>query len=279
MNKTLDIMEQVNYFFFEAYKVHGNDPNMLLNRPDVQHIMPWTAVVLYLIMLVVVPKFIKKPIPGIKLIMAVWNFFLAVLSVMMFIGLFVPWFKTLLEYGGYNTVCSQGGVNFVDTPLSMCFWGYVFVISKYIELLDTFWMMCNNKPVELLHWWHHVSVLLFTWYASMWQTSLGWIFSSMNSLIHSFMYTYYFLMSIGYKPSWAKLLTIGQITQMIIGTAVNAYFFYNYYHGIPCECTRPDLMMVACSIIYGSYLILFLRFYFKRYVFVKPKKTEKKKEE
>jgi elongation of very long chain fatty acids protein 6 len=267
--------------FFTQYKVYADDPEILLNRPETRHALPWISVILYLIMLVTLPKIVgKKPIPGIKFIMAVWNFGLAVLSLLMFIGIVVPLYQNFMNFGIYATLCGENGVSYTDKPIAICFWGYLFILSKFVELFDTVWMILNGKPVELLHWWHHVSVLLFTWYASVWQTSVGWCFSSMNALVHTFMYTYYFLMAIGYKPTWAKLLTLGQITQMIIGTALNIYYFYHYAY-YTCTCKRPDLMMVACGIMYGSYLILFVKFYLNRYVYVKPKseKTDKTQQE
>jgi hypothetical protein len=83
-------------------------------------------------------------------------------------------------------------------------------------------------------------------------------------------------MSIGYKPTWAKYLTMGQISQMILGTFLNLWFFYNKFMGVSCHCDRPDLLGVACGLMFGSYLILFLQFYIKRYIYTKPK-TEKTK--
>jgi hypothetical protein len=45
------------------------------------HILPWTAVVAYLAMVFLLPKIIKKPIPGITAIMGVWNLFLTIYSI------------------------------------------------------------------------------------------------------------------------------------------------------------------------------------------------------
>jgi elongation of very long chain fatty acids protein 6 len=79
-------------------------------------------------------------------------------------------------------------------------------------------------------------------------------------------------MSVNIKPSWARLLTVGQITQMIVGIVVIGWYFVKIYSkGEECFCSRPDLLTVTCVLMYGSYLYLFLQFYFKRY-----SKNEKK---
>lgn len=99
----------------------------------------------------------------------------------------------------------------------------------------------------------------------------------MNAFIHSFMYTYYFLMSIKIKPSWAIFLTIGQIIQMIIGISVISWFFVKVYsRGESCYCEQPEYLAVSCIVMYGSYLFLFVRFFLQRYVF--NKKSTKKNE-
>jgi elongation of very long chain fatty acids protein 6 len=96
-----------------------------------------------------------------------------------------------------------------------------------------------------------------------------------NALIHSFMYTYYFLMSIGIKPSWAKALTLGQISQMVVGIGIIGWYYFKTSTGGQCHCTRPDLLTISCAIMYGSYLFLFTRFYFQRYGGSKDKKNVK----
>lgn len=38
-----------------------------------------------------------------------------------------------------------------------------FALSKPIELLDTLFLILRKRPVIFLHWYHHVTVLLYTW--------------------------------------------------------------------------------------------------------------------
>jgi elongation of very long chain fatty acids protein 6 len=79
-------------------------------------------------------------------------------------------------------------------------------------------------------------------------------------------------MSINVKPRWAKLLTLGQIIQMVFGILINAWFFVKVYiFEEYCSGDRPDLLAVSCAIMYGSYLFLFLQFYFKRYSYEEKK--------
>lgn len=107
--------------------------------------------------------------------------------------------------------------------------------------------------------------MLFTWYATYLRYGLGEIFFLMNALVHSFMYYYYFNASLGMPPKWGKLLTLGQILQMVIGTILNTYWFYLYQNGIFCTCRNPDYLIISCALMYGSYLYLFVMFFINKY--------------
>jgi len=238
------------------------------------HILPWGSVILYYLTLVIIPKILKK---GLKIdfIITLWNFFVWILSVLMFLGGSYGAYLLIKHDSFHYFMCSTEAV---EQPNVMIFWTYMFALSKYLELFDTLWVLLKNpeKPVEFLHWWHHITVLLFTWYAVHWRFGIGYIYFIMNALVHSFMYFYYFLTSIGIRPSWARALTIAQISQMVIGTGLNIYWLYMYINNIPCSCRRPNLLLMSCAVMYGSYLWLFMDFFVRKYIY-RTTSSEKRK--
>ena len=91
------------------------------------------------------------------------------------------------------------------------------------------------------------------------------------------MYFYYFLMAVKCKPKWfnSMYITVSQISQMVVGVIVTALsFVVPYSYGPSCRIKTEN--NVAAFIMYGSYLLLFLQFFFKRYSGKKEKKTLKK---
>src|SRR5699024_10609486 len=87
-------------------------------------------------------------------------------------------------------------------------------------------------------------------------------FCTMNSALHTLMYTYYAMAAMGpaMKPYlwWKKYLTKLQIAQFVVLFFYGAYFFA-FQQGYP-----PFLIynhMLQASV----YLILFTRFYYKTY--------------
>lgn len=73
-------------------------------------------------------------------------------------------------------------------------------MSKIVEFGDTFFIVMRKSPLPFLHWYHHVTVCVYTWYCVVPQpiALCAW-FGSMNFTVHAFMYTYYAFRASGYK--------------------------------------------------------------------------------
>jgi elongation of very long chain fatty acids protein 6 len=56
------------------------------------------------------------------------------------------------------------------------------------ELFDTLFVVLRKKKLIFLHWYHHVTVLLFCWHSYMTMSSAGLYFISMNYGVHALMY-------------------------------------------------------------------------------------------
>lgn len=280
-------MEAVLPKLKEFYDLFSIDETAITWRhtPNVLHGTPIVAGVLYVAMVWLLPGFLVRNkltnlAPKIAPLMGVWNLFLSVLSFGMFFGIAIPYLQYYLQHGLWDVICdeprrfAQPGVNIV--------WLALFGYSKFFELVDTFFLIVKNpaRPVAFLHWYHHLTVMWFTWYASNWRLSVGMAFASMNSIVHMFMYWYYFQTERGIYPSWAKLLTIAQISQMVVGLLMNIAWAWGYTNGYGCSCDKSDVILTMGLIMYGSYLFLFLKFFVERYVLPSKKTppTESKKE-
>jgi elongation of very long chain fatty acids protein 6 len=80
--------------------------------------------------------------------------------------------------------------------------------SKVFELFDTVLLVLRRKPVILLHWYHHATVLLFVWYSQVSaQTNAHIVYTLMNCIVHSLMYTYYAFTAVGIFFPFPQILT------------------------------------------------------------------------
>ena len=66
--------------------------------------------------------------------------------------------------------------------------------------------------------------MCFCWHSAASVSSYGVLFAAMNFSVHAVMYFFYFLTSLGYRPSkYAMPVTLAQIAQMFVGTGIATY--------------------------------------------------------
>jgi len=240
--------------------------------------VPVVSVVAYLLFCYFGQKYMadKKPF-DLRYPLAAWN---ALLSLFSFIGMCrtVPYLLGQLISMPYEaTVCTDPRYSYGVGPVGL--WTMLFILSKVPELVDTVFIVLRKRELIFLHWYHHVTVLLYCWHAYSTLAGTGLYFTAMNFSVHALMYGYFCLQALKMVPKSfpAYLITISQILQMFIGTGVCISAWYYHVSGKTCHNDFQNL--VAAGIMYGSYLYLFVAFAVKRFIFKQddeaPKKSKK----
>ena len=227
---------------------------------------PVLCVVLYGVLIVTGQRYFKDRKPwNWRRTMAMWNLLLSTFSAVGFLRTFPMLVHLLVNYSIEELFCISADKMYGNGSTGL--WMQLFCLSKIPELLDTFFIVIHKKPLIFLHWYHHISVLLYCWHSYITRTPPGIIFCVMNYGVHAVMYFYYFLMAVKCKPKAFKALyiTIFQISQMVVGVVVTATGSYVLWVKQVDPCWLSDDNNVAALIMYGSYLILFLDFFFQRY--------------
>lgn len=196
-----------------------------------------------------------------------WNLFLWGMSVLMFVGLAVPWTRTVFQTGLTTTFCDPKNTFWEGDTM---FWIWLFALSKFAELFDTWFLVYKMKfdlRKNFLHWYHHVTVLAYTWFAVYNRVTVGFVFGMVNAFVHCVMYGYFFLAAIGRKPWFGRYITQLQITQMFVG--MGAMIWWAVLHAkLGDEQCPSDAMkrnIASALIMYGSYAYLFISFYRKKH--------------
>ncbi|XP_018410085.1 PREDICTED: elongation of very long chain fatty acids protein 6-like [Nanorana parkeri] len=193
--------------------------------------------------------------------LVLWSLTLAVFSIIGAVR--TGWFMTnmLLSSGFKQSICDR---SFYDGPVSK-FWAYAFVLSKVPELGDTLFIVLRKQKLIFLHWYHHITVLLYTWYAYKDAVAGGGWFMTMNYTVHSFMYSYYTLRAARiHVPRYcAMFITMTQILQMVMGTFVNV-LVYQWMQNGTCSSTLENIFW--STVMYASYLMLFCSFFYDAYM-------------
>ncbi|XP_049620298.1 elongation of very long chain fatty acids protein 3 [Suncus etruscus] len=195
-----------------------------------------------------------------------WSFSLAVFSI---IGAVRMWgYMSILwhNYNMMNTVCFS---IFIDST-TVKFWSSIFAVSKIVELGDTAFIILRKRPLIFVHWYHHSSVLMFTFFGYYKKMPGGGWFMTINFGVHAIMYTYYTLKAchINTPRILPILITSLQILQMVAGLLVSIMvYFWRQEDG--CSTTENELFWSA--LLYISYFILFANFFIRAYIIPKDK--------
>merc|ERR1711936_510683 len=130
---------------------------------------------------------------------------------------------TLYTAGLYHTVCTP---SFLEENPVTALWTWLFVLSKLPELGDTVFIVLRKQKLIFLHWYHHVTVLIYCWYSFSEYTAPARWFIVINFVVHSLMYTYYAFKALRFRVPRCIAMVITCL-QMVIGCVVN-YTAYTY---------------------------------------------------
>ena len=153
-----------------------------------------------------------------------------------------------------------------DTSHAVGYLIWVHYNNKFVELLDTIFMVLNKKDeqISFLHVYHHV-LLVWSWWAVCRFGGAGgvaWFSACFNSFVHVLMYAYYMLAAMKVACPWKRKLTQIQMCQFVM---CMSSAFYGMWHGL-----YPLGLSLLNVFVMGNMVVLFWKFYQKRYQTGKP---------
>eukprot|EP01100_Stratorugosa_tubuloviscum_P014939 TRINITY_DN828_c0_g2_i3.p1 TRINITY_DN828_c0_g2~~TRINITY_DN828_c0_g2_i3.p1 ORF type:complete len:285 (+),score=85.09 TRINITY_DN828_c0_g2_i3:138-992(+) len=234
--------------------VHGE-------TPLTSYTWPITACIAYVVILILCVLFFKNRNPlRIKPIIAVHNLGLCIFSLVFVFAQGLEIIKQFKDNGFEGLFCDSGR-NWVNGPFY--FYIYIFYASKYYELLDSVFLAVTKKDLIFLHVYHHPATLVLCYFSADTYLTPQWICSFANGSVHTIMYFYYFLATVGQRPWWRKYVTKIQIFQFFVDIGLNSVMGYYLLTGHKCTAGWGPFSMGQFILI--SYLLLFIVFYRKNY--------------
>ncbi|XP_029377103.1 elongation of very long chain fatty acids protein 6-like [Echeneis naucrates] len=208
-------------------------------------------------------QYYMKPRPKMNLrrLLILWSLSLALFSIVGAIRTGYYMLHILSSSGFRQSICDQ---SFYSGPVSK-FWAYAFVLSKAPELGDTAFIVLRKQKLLFLHWYHHITVLLYSWYSYKDMVAGGGWFMTMNYGVHALMYSYYTMRAAGLRVPrpFAVLITSAQIAQMAMGLTVSGLVYYWMQQG---DCPSHIDNIAWAALMYLSYLLLFSNFFYHTYL-------------
>ena len=154
---------------------------------------------------------------------------------------------------------------------------YYFYVSKYVEFLDTYFLILCNRPVIWLQYLHHIGAPLDMGLVYHWKIEGAWIFVAFNGTIHTFMYYYYACCIMKWNfPLPKQFITWLQMAQFVSGLGVyGIYYFVDEYWNQ--EEKRFVFHFTVAYVLMN--LFMFINFYRQTYLKSRKGKSGDKKKE
>lgn len=180
---------------------------------------------------------------------------------MYFYNSFQILFNSYIVYG-LSDIVNQGIIN-IPYSNKIQYFVYLHYISKYIDYLDTLFIILRKKNNQLsfLHVYHHSSIgiiwgyLLYIGHGNG-TASFGCL---VNSLIHVIMYSHYLITSFGINNPFKRYITQMQLAQFIILFIHSIIVISNYENFFPIKYAYIQFIYQI------QMMILFTNFYKNNY--------------
>lgn len=304
LRNSLDWVTDIDWKALDWNQLDLTNPNVVgdfewkLGKTPFSHFqVPLVVGIFYLVSLYILHSYMKDKKPFVlKWVTLAHNIILTLMSTAMFLGAFQGAIIKYKSQGFWaGLVCEQD-----PQPIKghLFFWSYIFYLSKFYELIDTYLLVLKKKPLIFLHVFHHF-VMTFTCWAGLegkWCMAL-WTSAFWNSFVHIFMYYYYSVSTLGIYPWWKKYLTALQIYQFVSGVFYTSFYFYYYLQDLSVDfsqfgkngrylpeisfkqgCTGELWAVFGMFAVNCSFLFLFSKFFVEQYLDNKKSRSQKKEQ-
>ncbi|AET41428.1 elongation of very long chain fatty acids protein Ecym_8137 [Eremothecium cymbalariae DBVPG len=260
-NRWTTLITKGRYVPNEFYFVPGELP-----LSDIKHVI--AAIATYYVVIFGGRAVLKNSEPfKLNFLFQLHNLFLTCASLLLLVLMIEQIIPIIVNHGLFYAMCNIGTWT---QPLVTLY--YMNYLLKYVEFIDTLFLVLKHKKLSFLHTYHHGATALLCFTQMTGSSTLSWVPITLNLAVHVLMYWYYFLAARGIRVWWKEWVTRCQIIQFILDIgfiyfAVYMKVAHDYFPSLPHYggCSASTAAAISGCAIISSYLFLFIAFYIEVY--------------
>lgn len=172
------------------------------------------------------------------------------------------------QHGYENVLCDStawhDGLNY---------WSFIFYLSKYWELFDSYLLVWKQRSPSFLQVYHHAMTIICAYMLHSSHSPVVFVFIGFNATVHTIMYAYYAATVLGFRMKTKFLITVLQIVQFIVGNAIAISCFF-IREG---KCINQSQQVAITSIVTHAFILIALFVNFFRQTYLSKQRNSKQK--
>ena len=148
------------------------------------HYIPWISCTLYTLAVLATHRWIRNKLPvefG-TLVLPIWNALFALCNLIILMKVAPTRLNILWNHGWTHCIC-----NFYSHVGPVAFWNCIFILSKFVWIIDTLFIILRKKTLTPVRFFHHISLFVYFWYMFADRQGLDWLYFP-NTLTTSVFY-------------------------------------------------------------------------------------------
>jgi len=194
------------------------------------------------------------------------NIIMCLYSLYAFVGTLVTMFENCKTAPLSTLICDPNK----EQQRDMDYWFYTFYLSKYVEYIDTVFLIVKAKGIMppansqyFLHIYHHAITAAIVWACMHYHFSTSWTGPLTNAFVHILMYGYYFLAEANLidRRLGGKFITPIQLVQFIfclVLAVVETLWNLATHGGCGTDYSVIVFMLVNYGIFFGFFIKVYL---------------------
>ena len=148
------------------------------------HYVSWIICALYTLAVLLIHRWMRSrpPVEFGALVLPTWNALFAICNLVIFIKVAPTRLNILWNYGIAHYNC-----HFYSHVGPVASWNCIFILSKFVWVIDTLFIILRKKTLTPFRFFHHISLFVYFWYMYTERQGLAWLYI-LNSLTTSVFY-------------------------------------------------------------------------------------------